>query len=112
MPLTAGKLRHWIDIEAPDDAQDSDGERVRAWSLVVRVPASIEPLSARELIAAQAVQSKVTARIVIRYRAGLSAAMRVNHAGTIYNIEGVLPDTNSLREYLTLPVSQGVNDGG
>ncbi|TKE23299.1 head-tail adaptor protein, partial [Klebsiella pneumoniae] len=29
----------------------------------------------------------------------------------IYNIEGVLPDPRSGREYLTLPCSEGDNDG-
>ncbi len=76
-----------------------------------RVWAGIEPLSARDFIAAQAVQSEVTARIVIRYREGVTAAMRIKHAGRLYTIHGVLPDAKSGREYLTLPVSEGVNDG-
>ena len=75
------------------------------------IPASIEPLSAREFIQAAAVQSAVTARIVIRYLPGVTAAMRVRHGSLLYNIAGVLPDKITGREYLTLPVSEGVSDG-
>ncbi|MGX5725687.1 phage head closure protein [Metapseudomonas otitidis] len=110
--MRAGSLRHRVVIEAPQQDQDPDsGAMVTTWVEWARVWAGIEPLSARDFIAAQAVQSEVTARIVIRYRAGVTAAMRINHAGRLYTIHGVLPDARSGREYLTLPVSEGVNDG-
>ena len=31
--------------------------------------------------------------------------------GAIYNPAGILPDLNSLQEYLTIPCGQGVNSG-
>ena len=110
--MRAGKLRHRIAIEQPGSAQDPDtGEMVDGWAPVATVWASVEPLSAREFIAAQAGQSEITANIRIRYRAGITAGMRLLHKGQAYNIHGVLPDLDSGIEYLTLPVSQGVNDG-
>ena len=113
MSIAAGRLRHRITIERPDRQQDRNtGEWIPRWVPAWEgVPAAIEPLSAREFIAAQAVQSEVTARIVIRYREGVTAAMRIVHNGRIYNIHGVLPDPDSGRSYLTLPCSEGVNDG-
>lgn len=113
MALSAGRLRHRIRIERPDYTQDPiTGEMVLSWELVVeKVPAAIEPLSAREFIAAQATQSAVTARIVIRQRDDVDATMRIIHRGRIYNIRGVLADPKSGLEYLTLPCSMGVNDG-
>ena len=65
----------------------------------------------REFLAAQANQSQVVARMVIRYRDGLHAAMRIVHRGKVYNPAGFLPDADSGLEYLTIPVTQGVNDG-
>ena len=62
-------------------------------------------------VAAQAAQSQVTARVVIRHREGIDATMRVMHRGLAHDIQGVLADPVSGREYLTLPVSQGVTDG-
>ena len=112
MSIKAGVLRHRIDIEQLTITQDSSGDAVRSWSaLHSSVPASIEPLSARDFIAASAVQSQIVARITIRYRAGLNASMRLNHNGTIYNISGILPDKDSGLEYLTMPVTAGVNEG-
>ncbi len=110
--MRAGTLRHRIAIQRPEYAQDPvTGEMAPSWVEVAKVYASIEPLSAREFIAAAATQSKVTARIVIRYRLGVDSTMRVQHRDKIYNIEGVLADKDSGLEYLTLPCSEGVNDG-
>jgi len=111
--LDAGKLRHRVDIEEPAHAQDSQtGEMVTTWTtFAASIPASIEPLSAREFIQAAATQSQVTARITIRYLPGVTAAMRVKQGDRLYNIHGVLADKSSGIEYLTLPVSEGLNDG-
>jgi SPP1 family predicted phage head-tail adaptor len=110
--MQAGKLRHRVTIQKPSRRQDPvTGASISGWVDVAKVWASIEPLSARDFIAAQGVQSEVTARIVMRYRDDVRASMRILHRNRIYNISGVLPDQDSGREYLTLPVSEGVNDG-
>lgn len=111
--MEAGKLRHRVTIQRQTSVQDpSTGAMATSWADVwTRVPAGVEPLSAREFIQSQAGQSEVTARITIRYREGLDATMRITHRGKVYNIEGVLPDNMSGLEYITLPVSEGVNDG-
>lgn len=113
MNIPAGKLRHRVSIQQKKISQNPvSGELTETWVDVwTNVPASIEALSAREYIAAQAVQSQVSARITIRFRPGITAAMRILHNGQIYNIQGVLPDPDSGRSWLTLPCSEGVNDG-
>lgn len=83
-----------------------------SWETVwANVPASVAPLSANDFIAAQAVQSKVMARFVIRYKEGLNAAMRIVYKDKLYNIHGILPDPDSGQDYVTLPCSEGVSDG-
>ncbi len=110
--LDPSSLRHPVELQSKQQTQDAmTGEMVASWSKVATLWAAVEPLSAREFIAAQAGQSQVTARIVIRYRADVDATMRIVCRGKIYNIHGVLPDMDSGLEYLTLPVSEGVNDG-
>ena len=112
MAMASGKLRHRVRIEEQVHATDEDtGAVSTSWQFVAVVWAAIEPLSAREFIAAAATQSAITARITIRYRPGMRASMRILHGSSIYNIQGVLPDLESGREYLTLPCSAGVNDG-
>jgi SPP1 family predicted phage head-tail adaptor len=111
--MRAGKLRQRIDFQKPVFTQDPvSGEMIKDWIDVwIKVPASVEPLSAREFISAADTQAEVTARIGIRSRAGVNSTMRIIHRGKVYNIEGVLPDPKSGLEYLTLPCSEGVNDG-
>ncbi len=68
-------------------------------------------LSAREFTSAQATQNEITTRITIRQRNDITPKCRILYRGKIFNIEGVLPDPDSGLEYLTLPCSEGVNDG-
>jgi SPP1 family predicted phage head-tail adaptor len=82
------------------------------WVEFSKAWASIEALSAKDLIAAQAGQSEISGRIVIRYQAGVLPTMRVLYRDMIYSIQGPpLPDRKSGLDYLTLVVSKGVNDG-
>lgn len=114
MRMAAGALRHRIRIEQRVTEVDSDdGERTESWedAFGVLLSAEIAPLSGRELVAAAAVQSKVAVRVRIRYRSGVSASMRVVHRDAAYNIEAVMPDTDSGRQYLTLHCTHGANEG-
>ena len=118
MSIAAGKLRHRIEIqEYQYQGQDpTTGQETRSWVTVHECWASIEPLSVRDLIAAQANQSRVTARIVIRYVDGINATMRVVHAkrgeSIVYEIEGVMEDQDSGIEYQTLMCAKGVSING
>lgn len=113
MAIAAGRLRHRVTIQRPVYTQDQNtGAMTASWSDVADcVPAEIAPMSVKEFIASAAMQSQVTTRIVIRYMAGIDATMRIVHRDRIYNIHGVLSDVESGLEYLTLPCSQGVNEG-
>ena len=112
--MRAGRLRHRITFQQPGLVQDAaTGEMVPGWAPVwEQVPASVEPLSSRDLIAAQAGQSEASGRMVIRYRPGVLPTMRILHRGDVYNIQGQpMPDPVSGLEYLTILVAKGVNDG-
>ena len=107
-----GKLRHLIVIQELDLTQNATtGDMVKEWTDCFHVWASIEPLSAREFIAAQAAQSEVSARVTIRYQAGISSEMRIKHGDVVYKIAGIMPDAKSGKEYLAIMVAQGVHDG-
>lgn len=109
MALAAGKLRHRLLIQKPVTTQNtSTGEMQITWTDVASVWGSMEPLSAREFIAANAEQSEVTGKAVIRYRDDVNATMRIVYRGKTHNIMGVLADNLSGLEYLTLPLSEGV----
>jgi SPP1 family predicted phage head-tail adaptor len=111
--LAANRLRHRITIQRPITQQDPEtGQLTTNWvAVATNIAAAIEPSSVREFVAAQAMQSQVIARIVIRYRPGLTAQMRILHGSRIYNPQGWLADPDSGIEYLTAPCSEGVNQG-
>lgn len=110
--MRAGDLRHRVLLQRAEPGQDPEsGAIVDRWVDVASVWAAIEYLSARDFIAAQAAQSQVVARIVIRFRSDVVDTMRILHGTKIYAIAGVLPDKETGREYLTLPCSQGVTRG-
>jgi len=110
--MRIGKLNKRITIQERRLAQDATtGDSVPRWIDCCTLWASIEPLSVRNLIAAQAQQSEVTATVTTRYNSGITPEMRVAHGDVIYKIHGVQPDPKSGREYQTILVSHGVTDG-
>jgi SPP1 family predicted phage head-tail adaptor len=111
MALAAGKLRHRVTLEEQVTTTNEFGETEVSWVGFAQVWAAIEPLSAREYIQAEAMQSNVSARITLRWRPELKASMRIVHKDTIYNPAGILADPVSGQEYATIPVSTGVNQG-
>lgn len=111
--MQAGDFRHRITIQGLQAAQNAEtGEEtfawVEAWS---KVPAKFEYLEGRELLAAQAIQSEITARITIRYRPGVQATMRALYRGRVWNFAEPVPDSSSGIQALVIPVSSGVNNG-
>lgn len=131
MPFEAGRLRHRVRIERRVEVLDSNGDVIQdpmsgevlyAWEPLATNPvvwAAIEPLSAREFTQSQATQSEVTARIVIRARQDLDAAVRIVHLRTVngvtteivYNPRGFLEDPHTGLEYLTIPCARDVGEG-
>lgn len=109
MTLSAGKLRHRIELQRPEEVQDPNTGAVDlVWVKYADRWAEYVPSSVREFIAAAAVQSEVKGRFVLREDATITADMRVIHRGKAYQILGVMPDPDSGLEYITLVVSEGV----
>ena len=110
--MRISRLRHKIRIERLQSTQNpSTGSITKKWVTFAITWAEIVPLSAKEFMNSQAMQSKITGRITIRFMRGLNAEMRIRHGRQIFNIEGILPDNKTGQEWLTIPYSEGVNDG-
>ncbi len=75
--MRAGKLRHRLIIERPQQSRSTSGAPVETFITFAQVWGAVEPLRGREFFAAQEIHSEVTTRIRIRYLAGITAAMRV-----------------------------------
>lgn len=116
--MQAGILRHRIRIQRKIADQDEWGEPLELWEDVwTSVPADIRAVSGTEGWTAQQVQSSVNTEIEIRYRRGVTAAMRIVHQTrdqlavspqemTIYDIEWIKPDRTGRRELILYCVNR------
>ena len=112
MSLRPGQLRHLIVVEERITVQNEEtGAVTTEWVEYGQAWAKIEPLSAREFMSAQALQSQISTRITMRRMDGLKASMRIVHGDQVYDIKGILADPVSGREYVTLPCATGGNLG-
>lgn len=89
MTIRAGQLRHPVIIEQPADVVDDTGSAESKWIELARRFASILPLSGRELLEAQRVQSSATHTITMRRFSGLKTTMRIRHREQYFDINHI-----------------------
>jgi len=116
--ISAGRLIHGVNIQTLSHTQDSEtGEVMPVWTTVhADVPCAIEPLSVKDMMQSQALQSEVTVRVVFRFLPDLEDSMRFVgtcgcHVDQVFNPEGYFEDMVSGQTYITAPCSRGINDG-
>lgn len=97
--IDTGRMRHRVTLEAEVTAPNPFGEQVPSWQAEAVVWASVEPLSGREVLQADQLQSQVTHRVWIRWRQGVEANKRFRHRGRALNILSV-HDRDERRELL------------
>lgn len=115
--MRSGDLRHRVTFQSRATGDDSrDGSQLTAWvDVLVDVPTAIAPLSGRELMAAQAVQSTVSHEISLRYHPVLTnpkttAGMRIVFGTRVFNIQSAVTIDERRREMRIL-AEEGLNDG-
>lgn len=111
--LQAGKLNQRIVLQALAISKGTSGGVNKAWSdVATSVPAAVRHLSGNERRASSAGGQVAEARteFTIRYRAGVTAKMRVLYQGAVYNIRHV-NDFMARREFLILTCDTGASDG-
>ena len=99
--MQAGRLNRRCLLQSPSQSVDELGQPIPGWTDVATLWADIRMKSGLESIKAGASVSVVQASIRVRYRAGITAGMRVVHNLTAYNITAVQPDVGG-REFVDL----------
>lgn len=102
--MRASKLRQRITVYKQTSGRSPTGAvSTLTWTPWRTLWASIEPLSVKDVLTAQASGSHITARCILRYRNDINSTMQISHNGLRYDIDGdPLPDANSGLEYMTL----------
>lgn len=108
--MNAGELRERVTVQSLTYLQDENtGEIKETWANFGTFWAKFMFLSSKEKLQAQAIQSELNARLVLRYNAKtaqIDSTMRVIHRNQFYKIIGSpIPDNNSGREWITLELS-------
>ena len=99
--MKSGTLDQRIVLQAPQSGFDPIGQPLEGWEDFATVWAQVSPLQGREYLAAGALVSAVETRIRLRYRPGVTSAMRVLHGSDVYGIEAVI-HVKSARQELQL----------
>jgi len=118
--MRIGDLRRRVNIQTRSSGIDSHGQQQTTWAdLLTSVPADIQSLSGRELLAAQAVNTEITHTVVLRYHASLAdpvavAAMRcvyVNAGVTrLFNVASAI-NVDERNRTIELWAGEGLNQG-
>ena len=84
--MNIGAMRETVEIRVASTSAAADGEYgLPTWRLVATVRADISPLSGRERLQAQAIQSSVAYRVRIRDRSDVTAKAKIVCLGPDYD---------------------------
>lgn len=92
--MSIGEKRERLVIQSPSESVDGNGQPVITWATVATVWASVEFLSGRELEAMQKINSMVSVKFRVNYRADITEKYQATWNSTDWNIHAVLPDPN------------------
>ena len=108
--MLAQRLRHTVTLQQNTGTTNAYGETVAGWVDVATVRAGVEPVAGKEAIAAGANLAEQVTRIVMRWRSGVVAQMRVSFDGRYYDIKQIINKDEGDRT-LELLCVEGVNRG-
>jgi len=100
--MRAGTLRNYVIIQSATESFNSSGELILTWATFATVWAEIVPLVGREYFASKQVNAEVSAKVRLRYTAGITPEMRIIDGTKTYQIEAVINIDNRNKELVLL----------
>ncbi|WP_439573053.1 phage head closure protein [Phreatobacter sp.] len=98
--VNPGVLRHRLLLEGPVETPDGSGGTVRSFAGEASLWGLIQPLGGTEARQQDRLAQRLTHRILLRRREGLTAAHRLRRGTRLFDIRAVLEDVPK-RGYLT-----------
>lgn len=86
----AAKLRHRVTLQGKTTEGDGQGGFAETWGDVADLWVNLDPLKGVERIQAQQLQTPNTHRVLLRYRSGITTAMRLRYGTRIFDIKEVI----------------------
>jgi len=118
--MQSGKLRHRLTLLRRTDSQQPGGQVAHSYTPFAEVWGGVRPLSGRELIAAQQVNSEINTEITIRFRNDVDETCRAQHIINhdvsppwfdAYDILAIMPDPKTNRRELRLACVRRTAEG-
>jgi len=94
-----GRLRHRLTLEAAARTPDGGGGAAETWTTVAEVWGQIRPTGGSEAFDADALAGRISHEITLRYRDGVTPAMRFAHGSRRFEIAAVI-DVDERRRWL------------
>jgi SPP1 family predicted phage head-tail adaptor len=88
--ITPGMMRHSVTIQALQTTTDPTGGRVATWTDIATVKAKVTPISGSEVYTAMRLDTRITHKVMIRYRSDVSAVNRLIFKGRVLNITAAI----------------------
>lgn len=109
-----GELRRRVTFQQRTAGQDAAGGILAGWADAFGAFAKVDPLTGRELLAAQAVHAEITVEVYVRWRPELAdprtaARYRILYGTRRLNILSVI-DIDDRRHFVVLQCSEGLFD--
>lgn len=104
----SGEFNTRVTIEKLDAGQDGYGGPAITWSTYATWWCRINPVSGKESYADQAIQAQANYKMDGSFVAGVTAKMRVNNHGVLYEIASPPLDWDDRHAYMTLLAKTGV----
>jgi len=96
--MNPGKLNRRVTLQHQNTVRDEVGQAKAVWTDVATVWAAVLPLRGREYFESAKVNSEITVRIIIRYRADVKPSWRVKHGADAYDIIEIINPADGKRE--------------
>ena len=104
--MRVGALRQRVTLEAPVRVADGAGGADTACSPVATLWADVAAAGSGEVTAGERLEARTRLRVTIRFRAGVTPAMRLVWRGAALNIRAVA-DRDGRRRFLSLDCEAG-----
>ena len=105
LPRDPGRLRRPLTLEAPTEMPDGSGGVTRSYSTIATVFADVTALALDEQVKAERLGPRVSHRIMIRRRTGLTTTHRLRMPGRTFRILAVA-EADAAGRYLTLDCAE------
>jgi len=96
--MNPGRLNRRIVLQSQTVERDAVGQAKPVWSDVATVWAAVLPLRGKEFFESAKVNSEITVRIIIRYRAAVKQNWRVVAGGESYDIVEIINPADGNKE--------------